>query len=65
MNDASSKPFYASRTFWTALVVAATPAVSAAFPPFGAWLSVNADLVCTGLAAVFGALRLVTEQPVK
>lgn len=59
-----TKSWYASKTFWCAVVVAATPVVTAAFPGAGAWLAANSDWACTGIAAVFGALRLVTDKGV-
>lgn len=59
-----TKPFYSSKTFWAAVVVAAAPVITAAFPPAGAWLSANSDFVCTGIAAVFGALRFVSDKKI-
>lgn len=63
-SNSDSKSWYASKTFWVAAVLAVTPAVTATFPVAGVWLAANSDWVCTGIAAAFGALRLVTNKPV-
>lgn len=64
MND-TTKHILASKTFWTSVLVAATPLFSAAVPPVGAFLAANAEWVCSGLAAVFLGLRMVTDSKVE
>lgn len=59
------KSILASKTFWLAAVTASAPLITAAFPPLGALLAANADVVCTVLGALFAGLRLITDKPIK
>jgi xanthine/uracil permease len=52
-----SKVLWKSKTLWASLVVA----VAAFFPSVQALVASNPEIVGTGLALVFGVLRLVTK----
>lgn len=60
-----AKSVLSSKTFWTSVCVALTPAVAALVPGAGDWLRDNAEWVCSGLGALFGVLRVITETPIK
>lgn len=60
MNE-TKKP-WESKTVCLSLVTAAAPLLGILYPPVGSWLHDNADLVCTAVGLVFGALRLVTGK---
>lgn len=54
-----SKKFWKSKTFWASLITVFVPY----FPPAAALVAANPEVVMTIVGAAFGALRIVTKEP--